>query len=225
MAISSLHYFTETLEVTLLSVLAIDRAVAILAPERYRTSTARGALKACALAYLVVLPVKGLPLLLLSGDPKKMISCLYINSAPGSAYNIYSQTLDLALCCLILLLYSVLATRLRLRMRQLRLPASDQALASETISLDQQSRSGVVEADLRRISKLMPTFRNLVLVHSFFTFMGKFLLFLSGQVQGEAQRFALYSGVFIMFDQFVNVIVLIATNRDIRHSCVSCLWK
>lgn len=212
---STLMYVTETLELALLTVLAIDRALAILAPGYYRISTSKGAFRICLTVYIGVLPIKIIPLTLLSGDLSEMVACININSAPGFAYSVYSQSLDIILCAVILILYVSLAIRLRMKISHSSAPAA----VVEEASFDRTPRSSIVEADIRRITKLMPTFRNLVLVHSCFTFMSKLLLFLSSQVQEESRRLVLYAGITLIFDQVINVIVLISSNEDIRRAC------
>lgn len=221
MSMSALHYLTVTLEVSLLFVLGIDRVMALVAPDYYRSLTVRGAMRLCGLIYLIIIPAKGLPLLLLSGDLMDVVSCDSISSGPGWIYNMYSHYLNLILCCATILLYLALAIRLRLRVRYLKTPRPQLALQEERVSLDQSSRSSVAEADIKRISKLMPTFRNLILVYCIFTFVAKLLMILAVQIQQQRGRFIVYAGIFVTIDQVVNVIVLMVTNRDIRRSCLA----
>lgn len=198
--------YPGTLELLVLLVLAIDRAIALFAVAYYRHLKWQQAAKMCAVVSLIPLAVK---IGLLVGDPPIMstVSCFNVFDSVATANATLSQNLDLALLIVLIAVYVLILVVLRFRLHKLRnSPENDAGLVA-----------------IRRHLTLMPTVRNIIVVHCVWTLSAKVLITLALEPFAESlsAKFLLYAGYFVASELLVNVIILLWTNLDVRRATFS----
>lgn len=203
-------YFATYFELILLLLLVIDRIMAIIAFNYYRQLTIRQALLTCTAAAVLSLLAKLAPSYATMSDFAEVIPCISYNSPTNPDYNAYSQHLDLATTLLVVALYLGLAVYLRLYLiPKLTKAAQDSAGQSAMIAM-------------RRQMKLLPLLRKLVLVHCGLTLTSRILLLVGTIVPpAYSQRATAYGGMVVTVDLLANAIILLKTNKDLRHASMA----
>lgn len=203
--------YSLTVELTLLCTLVVDRMVAIVWINYYRLLTTKSALRVCLVQYVAVALVKLVPSYA-GDDMLAIVKCVNLYSFLNETFNSYSTNIDLAMVFAILVIYFVLIMYLRLRINVIRQATS-------------QTDAGNVA--LRRQLKLMPMFRNLVLMHCLLALTAKLFLWMGPIMADPAlqQRMVLVGGIIQTIDIFANVIALLVTNREIREAAIPWCLK
>lgn len=203
-----LFLYPGTLELLLLLMLALDRGVALFAVSYYRNLDWKHAAKMCFAISSVALLVK---IGLLFGDPpfSATVTCFVVFDAIPVKLVEFSQNFDLALLLLLLVVYIAILVALRIRLHKLR----------------SKSENDAAVIAINRHMMVMPTVRNIIVVHVAWTLSAKILLSLGIMPFATAYsaRFLLFGGFFVASELFVNVVVLLCTNAEIRKATLPCL--
>lgn len=199
-------YYALTLEMVLLLGLVIDRTLAIAMYNYYRTLTIRHAIIACLAASAMTTILKMVPSFF-DINFNTVIPCLNAYSVPTKTYVIYHQNIDLAISVLILILYICLLSfvhiRLMPKVRSMRRESDDQ---SWLIAFQRQM-------------KLLPLLRRLILIHCGFALASKIVLSMTGFVPEEVGlRFTAYGGMMVTVDLFVNVVMILMSDKEVREA-------
>lgn len=189
------------LEQVLLLALVTDRFIALMAINYYRLMRDRSAAYVCVSLYIfVTIIVMGPPYFV--DNMFEYAPCTNGDSFLNPYLGVYKTNLSLAIVCTIFVLNCVLMFYLRMQAKAM------VAVAHE---------SEVAKAALQRQMKLMPMFRNIILMHCGFTFTSKILNVISTLVPpAYGQRLNMVGGILTVLDMFLNNISIVMTNADIR---------
>lgn len=194
-------------ETVLLIGLAIDRAVALFAISYYRKLSRKQVVKACLLASGVALIFK---VGMLFGTPafSEPVGCLSVFDAMGKEGATFAQHFEFSLIVVLLVVYMSMLAAIHARVKRLKMQANSDALL----------------ATINRQMALMPTLRNIVVIHCFWTFTSKLLLTISvlPSAASFGARCVLYAGCFICSELFVNIVTLLKTNEEVRRATINC---
>lgn len=192
---------------SILCTLVIDRMLAIVAVSFYRKLSRRSAVYMCLAQYLVIALIKVIPTLTI--DPlMEVTTCVNMYAPINFAFGQFSQYIDFAIAILIIILYAALISYIRVKVTS------------------RSADTGTLNVTLERQLKLIPVLRNLVLVHFGLMFPGKLLNMMASIVPPSyQQRMVAYGGMILNVDIFVNAIMLLVTNADIRHAALPCCRK
>lgn len=193
--------FSFTLEMVFLLILLADRMAAIIFFSYYRKLTARQAIITCVVAAVLTISFKLIPSFIgiNFGDT---VPCFNGYSGNGPAFNVYIQNIDLAIALLIFVMYIGLLAHLRSTVR------------SRISNADDNDKIA-----FKRQMKLLPVLRRLILIHCGFSFASKLLFGLANQFPDAIQqRFTAYGGMMQILDMFVNAVVLVVTNKELRDA-------
>lgn len=206
----SIHFqffYATTLEMILILVLVIDRVLAIAFCNYYRSLTRKQALVTCIIISVFIV-ISKIILSYLGVNMNDTIPCLNVYSAPHELFNLTFQNIDFAVTILILVLYVGLIMYVRFYLLK--------SMKSE--------HDGSKKIFLERQMKLLPMLRRLVLIHCGLAMFTKLLSLLAGVVTSQAARLTAYGGIMTTVDLFANVIMLLATNKELREASFPC-WK
>lgn len=204
----SLHFWLLdgfVLEQALLLALVIDRMIALMAINYYRLLTDRSAAYVCIILYAAVTVIVIGPSYAFD-DMWGYAPCINTDSFVSPIFNLYKTNLSLAVVCAIVVCYCVLIFYVR--------------LGAKAMEADAQ-KSEIAKVALQRQLKLMPIFRNVVLMHCGFTFSSRLLNMLAPLFPPEyGQRLTGVGGIFMNFDLFFNMMTLLVNNADIRKAAI-----
>lgn len=193
------------LEQTLLCTLVIDRIVAIMAIGYYRLLKAKSAFYICVSQFVIVTLFYLGPCYFID-DMFAVAPCIDMNSFLNPYFSLYRQYSSLAVVLIILILYVLLVLYLKVRAKMM---AAD------------LSKNEVAKVAFQRQLKLMPIFRDVVILHCSFSLTSRFFLFLSNVVPIEqSQRMMAWGNTLICVDLFANVIGILFNNSEIRAAAI-----
>lgn len=205
-AIVAVMAYPNLLEAVLLFVLAADRAVALFAVAYYRKLTRTQVVKVCLLASGATLMLK---FGLLFGTPSffEPVACQSLYDAMAKEAILFAQYFEFALIVALVIAYISMLAAVHVRVKKLRAQPDNEALL---IAINRQIA-------------LMPTLRNIVIVHCFWTFTWKLVLTISVLPFAAtiAARCVLYGGCFAVSELFVNVVILLKTNDEVRRATIN----
>lgn len=201
-----IHFFIHvsfSVELSLLFVLVIDRMLAIIAPVVYRRLTRRQAKGICLITVLVVAVCKAVPSFVGWGDHNEAVACMNVFSTVTPKMSPYFQNMDLALTMLVLSMYCLLWTYLKVHVKPLK-------------------RQNIVEGQLhlKRRMTLLPLLRNTVFAHTIVTLTAKCLTSVVVWFPEQSFRLVAYSGNLNTIDLILNIVILMWSHNDLRKAAV-----
>lgn len=205
-------YYSTLMEMALLLVLVVERIAAIVAYKYYRHLTSRQAVIVCVVASALSVLAKLLPWYI-ETDFNEIVRCVNVNSASYTSDSIIAQNMDLVVALLVLILYLGLILYLRCYL----LPAMKKSSNGDQPLM----------ASMMRQVNLIPLLRRLVLIHCGFAMTAKICLAVATILSHaeDAYRVTAYGGMLITVDLFVNVVVLLTTNKDLREATLALVGK
>lgn len=206
--ISTWIYNGTVLEQTLLCTLVVDRMLALMAMNFYRLMTDRSAGYICLAQYIIVSLIMFIPSLSLDNMLESAPCINYVNFL-NPFFNQYHTYINLFLFITILILYLTLIVHMRIRLSAMKANAA---------------KSEASKVFLQRQLKLMPVFRNLVVLHCAFNLISKALLYSTNWAPAYSQHLVALGSVFAVLDVLTSCGSLLIMNRQIREVAVPC-WS
>lgn len=141
----------------------------------------------------------------------EIIACDNVNSPVQNYFQIETYYVDFIVALVILLLYIALLLYLYCHL----IPKLKKAVS--------ESGEQTAMTALKRQMKLMPLLRSLVLIHCGLALTSKLILALAPMYPKYGARLTAYGGMLVTVDVFVNLMMLLMTNKDLRDACINLL--